>query len=189
MNRKKLIFTSLVCLQAYAVEDVHIVSHSCDPISVDNQSNCKDTILGQASCYAQEADASRLRIEVSCGELIDKITILNIKQERITDPKKLRNVHTELESLEDALCVVLQKNPNLVDEILALKEQLHEVNTKLWDVENVGRSKEALQEFDDAFIATARTVYYYNDKRARIKATINTLLCSRIVEEKEYAHY
>lgn len=127
----------------------------------------------------------QISVPVSPGELVDKITILEIKAERITDEEKLKNVKTELE-----LLVQVWKTVSLDTEaILSLKETLKGINQALWDIEDQIRIKESRQEFDQEFINLARSVYVQNDQRAAAKKQINVLLGSRIKEEKSYAEY
>ena len=122
---------------------------------------------------------------VSWGEVIDKMTILEIKSERLTAPEALANVRVEL-----ALLTAVARDPLARDGGLSgLKAQLQAVNQALWDIEDDIRSKEAKQEFDEGFIALARAVYRRNDERAAIKRRINDLLGSGIVEEKSYKSY
>ncbi len=123
--------------------------------------------------------------EVSVGEFVDKITILQIKTERITDEKKLRNVRTELATLMKTFREDVTQS-KVLD---ALMQELLEVNKKLWDIEDAIREKERKQEFDKEFMEIARTVYFTNDRRCEIKRAINTLLGSRLVEEKSYTDY
>jgi Family of unknown function (DUF6165) len=124
-------------------------------------------------------------VPVSPGELLDKITILRIKAARITDPAKVANVRLELGLLEktwqDSGCA----NGNVASD----ERALHEVNERLWDIEDRIRDKEAVQTFDRDFIELARAVYVYNDERAAIKKRVNLHLGSRIVEEKSYRSY
>jgi hypothetical protein len=119
-------------------------------------------------------------IPVSTGELVDKITILEIKTERMICTIKKMNVAAELKQLR----IILEK----INTIPIEKEmkELKEVNEKLWDIENAKRKHETLQLFDDNFIRLARDVYIYNDKRATIKHKINDITNSVIVEEKEH---
>lgn len=127
----------------------------------------------------------QISVPVSPGELVDKITILEIKAERITDEEKLQNVKTELELLAQ-----VWKTVSLDTEaILPLKETLKGINQALWDIEDQIRIKESRQEFDQEFINLARSVYVQNDQRAAAKKQINVLLGSRIKEEKSYAEY
>ncbi len=124
----------------------------------------------------------KVEIEVSIGELYDKVTILKIKKDRIKDSEKLFNINKELIYLENK---ILNNDPqvnNLVDE-------LYKINSKLWDIENSKRRCEAENNFGWDFIQLARDVYIYNDKRAEIKRKINVLTYSDVVEEKEYTKY
>jgi hypothetical protein len=120
---------------------------------------------------------------VSAGELLDKITILRVKQTRITDPAKLGNVRYELAQLEAIAARHIAASP----ELDALVERLHGINAELWDIEDGKRDAERRHDFGAHFIALARAVYLKNDLRARIKKDINLLLGSKIVEEKSYA--
>ena len=126
-----------------------------------------------------------IRIPVSPGELLDKITILEIKAERIGDAAKLRHVRTEL----DLLTRAWDRSAANVDQawMAAARKELKEVNEELWDIEDRIRVKEAQQEFDQEFVALARSVYMRNDRRAELKKHVNTELGSDIVEEKSYA--
>lgn len=124
-------------------------------------------------------------IEVSWGELIDKITILEIKEQRLTSPSAVVNVRKELA----ALTRVLGTLTSVPSELEALKRDLKAINEALWDIENRTRAKEAAKLFDDEFIALTRSVYQNNDKRAAIKRRINELLNSGLVEEKQYTSY
>jgi hypothetical protein len=120
----------------------------------------------------------------SWGELLDKISILEIKVERIVAPAALANVRREL-----ALLVSLMQPIQSHESFAAWKAALSKVNQQLWDIEDKLRRKERDQVFDDEFIALARAVYLTNDERAEIKRTINLSLGSQIVEEKQYATY
>lgn len=120
-----------------------------------------------------------LLIPVSVGELIDKITILEIKSELISNSEKLKNIRYELDQLLKILVDL-----NLSKSIKELQYDLFEVNRKLWDIENFKRSCEANQKFDQEFIDAARKVYLLNDQRANIKRQINELTGSAIKEEK-----
>ena len=120
-------------------------------------------------------------IPVSCGELIDKLTILQIKIERLESPGALANVRRELAALRQVAVPL----PASV-ELDRLTGALLAVNRQLWDVEDSLRDKEARQLFDAAFVEQARAVYRLNDERARIKREINRLLGSDLVEEKQY---
>ena len=128
---------------------------------------------------------TELLVPVSPGELIDKITILEIKSQRMTDPVKLANVRTELALLMDTW----QASPWSATDIATEWAGLRTVNEKLWVVEDQIRDKEREARFDQEFIDLARAVYVTNDERAVIKRSINTRLGSTLVEEKSYADY
>ena len=129
--------------------------------------------------------ARPVRVEVPAGELIDKITILGIKSDRLSDPDKLRNVRTELATLEAARDAALPESAALT----ALTAELRGVNETLWGVEDEIRLCERDGDFGERFVALARSVYRHNDRRAALKRRINELLGSRLVEEKGYAQY
>jgi hypothetical protein len=126
-----------------------------------------------------------VRVPISPGELLDKITILRIKSTRMTDPEKLANVRTELQALEETW----RGSPYAKTGIEADVNALLEVNERLWVIEDDIRDKERAKAFDDEFIRLARAVYFENDERAAIKRRINLQLGSSIVEEKSYAEY
>jgi hypothetical protein len=128
---------------------------------------------------------AELLVPISPGELIDKITILEIKSERMTDATKLHNVRTELALLSDTWRASAYSATNIDDEWRGLRD----VNAELWDIEDLIRDKERAGEFDGDFIRLARAVYVTNDERAAVKREINTRLGSKIVEEKSYAKY
>jgi Family of unknown function (DUF6165) len=122
---------------------------------------------------------------VSPGELIDKLTILQIKSRRISDATKLANVRREL----DVLTQCWQRSPWGQADVRADEAALLAVNERLWDIEDRIRDKERAKAFDAQFIELARAVYIENDQRAAIKKRINTALGSSIIEEKSYAAY
>lgn len=128
---------------------------------------------------------NEIRVPVSFGELIDKITILEIKTERMTDPAKLANVRRELEALDSAW----QASQASRTDIAVHRSALKMVNERLWDIEDDIRDKESAQLFDAGFVKLARSVYFENDERARIKREINRVLGSALVEEKSYRDY
>lgn len=128
---------------------------------------------------------TELLVPISPGELIDKITILEIKSQRMRDAVKLANVRTELALLMDTW----QASPWSAADIAAEWAGLRAVNEKLWVVEDEIRDKERDARFDQGFIELARAVYVTNDERAAIKKRINTRLGSTLVEEKSYADY
>ena len=125
------------------------------------------------------------QVAVSWGELIDKITILEIKCLRLTREEALTNVRKELALLTASAGGNLSVDRN----VSPFKAKLRTVNEALWEIEDKIREKEARQEFDAEFIELARSVYQRNDERAGIKKEINNLLSSGIVEEKSYKHY
>jgi hypothetical protein len=128
---------------------------------------------------------NEIKVPVSPGELLDKITILRIKSRRMSDPDKLRNVRLELEALQD---IWISSTYAAVD-VDADVNALTTVNERLWVVEDDIRDKERAQAFDAEFIRLARAVYVENDERAAIKRRINLKLGSTIVEEKSYKVY
>ena len=126
-----------------------------------------------------------IKVELSVGELIDKISILQIKAERIIDRSKLENINKELDVLMSLWKDSTNSNNNLEAEINDLKA----VNEELWDIEDKIRDKERNQLFDKGFIELARAVYIANDKRADIKRIINSKTGSELIEEKSYSNY
>jgi hypothetical protein len=127
-----------------------------------------------------------MKIEVSNGELLDKISILELKMLKITDKEKLDNILTEFNSL-NPLCVVLFEQ--FGSKLQKLYLQLAEVNGKLWDIEDWIRDCERENRFDKEFIELARSVYITNDKRSKLKKEINILTESILTEEKSYKDY
>ena len=128
----------------------------------------------------------KILAEISVGELFDKITILNIKLKKINDPKKLKNIKIELDTL------IEQSNKiNLKDDKTLKKyvEKLQNINEELWDIENNKRECEANKDFGERFIEISRNVHFKNDIRATVKKEINLLANSKITEEKEYSKY
>ena len=128
---------------------------------------------------------SLIHVPVSFGELLDKIAILEIKSERMSDPDKLANVRRELDELRSTWGQSAQATIDIADLLAALKA----VNERLWVIEDDIRIKESKQEFDAEFIRLARAVYFENDERARVKRDINIKLGSALVEEKSYQDY
>jgi hypothetical protein len=128
---------------------------------------------------------SLIQTPVSYGELIDKITILEIKSQRIADPAKLANVRNELDLLNATWANDAASRTDIADE----RARLLAVNELLWDIEDRIRLKERAQAFDQEFIELARAVYFRNDERAAFKREINLKLGSQLVEEKSYQDY
>lgn len=126
-----------------------------------------------------------VNVEISIGEFFDKITILEIKQEKINNVEKLVNINKELDSLNRLLAQQSFSREDAVEEISALRQ----VNEQLWVIEDDIREREARKLFDECFIKLARSVYITNDKRSDIKRAINLKLGSDFVEEKSYEEY
>ena len=124
----------------------------------------------------------KILAEISAGELFDKITILEIKKEKISNKEKLIDIEKELNSLNDTVKKFIPDQSNISKHINDLKE----INLKLWDIEDGKRAAEKEKKFDDKFIELARNVYKLNDERAKIKLAINTALGSNIKEVKSY---
>ena len=125
---------------------------------------------------------NKIYAEISAGELVDKITILEIKKEKITNKEKLVEIKKELDSLTNTFNKSIKKNINLE----TLTKELENVNLKLWDIEDKIRESEKKQGFGKEFIELARNVYKFNDERAKIKLKINEALGSNIKEVKSY---
>ena len=126
-----------------------------------------------------------IHVPVSPGEVLDKITILEIKSERMEDPDKLANVRTELALLRETWARSVAE-----DEVVRrLHGELKQINEALWEIEDDIRDKERVKEFDERFIELARSVYFTNDKRSQVKKELNLHLGSQIVEEKSYQDY
>ena len=126
-----------------------------------------------------------LSVQTSPGEFLDKLTILEIKSERISEPSKLANVRRELEMLRATWAA----SPLAARDVAALVAELKRVNETLWEVEDQLRAKESARQFDAGFVELARTVYRTNDRRAAIKRELNLTLGSELIEEKSYPHY
>ena len=125
----------------------------------------------------------KILAEISAGELIDKITILEIKKEKISNKEKLVEVNKELVSLNETLKKSINNDES---KILSFKSDLKNINLKLWNIEDGKRSAEKNNKFDEKFIELARNVYKFNDERAKIKLAINNALGSNIKEVKSY---
>jgi len=123
-----------------------------------------------------------MKIEVSNGEITDKLTIIEIKLERISDPSKRANLQKEFEILNDAVASIIDKKSQLYID-------LYTINNQLWDIEDHIRDLERAKNFGDDFIQTARSVYVVNDKRSDAKRKINEITGSNLTEEKSYEEY
>jgi predicted nucleic acid-binding Zn-ribbon protein len=123
-----------------------------------------------------------MKIEVSNGEITDKLTIIEIKLERISDEAKLVNLRKEYDVLNEAVSQIIDKNDPLYKE-------LYDINCQLWDIEDRIRDLERNKDFGQDFIETARAVYFTNDKRSDVKRRINEKTGSNLVEEKSYEDY
>ena len=126
-----------------------------------------------------------IQVPVSPGEVLDKITILEIKSERISDAGKLANVKRELELLQAAWLQSVEED----ETVHRIHSKLKTINEALWEIEDDIRDKERAREFDQVFIDLARSVYVTNDQRAEAKKELNVYLGSEIVEEKSYQDY
>jgi len=124
-----------------------------------------------------------MKVEISNGELVDKVTILHIKKARVEDPTKVLHIEQELDMLLLSMfqCGISEKD--------SCFQELLEINARLWAVEDRIREKELHREFDDEFIDLARTMYYENDRRAGLKKSINLMTGSELIEEKQYSVY
>ena len=147
--------------------------------------NLSITAIASILFLTAHLHGSTVTADISYGELVDKITILTIKSERISNPEKLKNIYTELQALQKRYADYVG---NRID-IPQLQELLKKINEELWDIEDAIRIKERNQEFDDEFIKIARSVYITNDKRCAVKKEIDMLLGSHITEEKSYEEF
>jgi hypothetical protein len=130
--------------------------------------------------------SGEMKVPVSIGEVVDKLTILEIKAERLSDPDRLVNVREELRQLRAAFAAQFPEPDPRLDELIA---SLKTVNGSLWEIEDEIRDCEREKDFGDRFVQLARAVYQTNDRRAAVKREINLLLGSRLIEEKSYAAY
>ena len=126
-----------------------------------------------------------IHVPVSPGEVLDKITILEIKSERMSDPAKVANVRIELALLQETWAKSVTSDEVIED----LHDQLKKINETLWEIEDDIRDKERVKEFDGRFIELARQVYFTNDRRSQVKKELNLHLGSLIIEEKSYQDY
>lgn len=159
-------------------EKLHIVtcSESCCRVA---------PMMHEIIRYMEKPQANCITAEIPVGELIDKMTILEIKTERIEDAEKLENIWRELHALRFTFNESIPMTPELEQLILELKN----ANEALWETEDLIRDKENEKCFDEDFISLARAVYMQNDERCRVKRAINKLLGSRLIEEKSYKPY
>ena len=128
---------------------------------------------------------NKILVEVSVGELLDKLSILEIKKIRIKDPSKLNFINKEYDILKNQF----EKNVKIDDKLNNLFKELKDINNKLWDIENEKRLCEKNSDFGDVFIKTSRDIHFLNDKRGNIKLEINNHTGSKIKEIKEYTGY
>jgi len=129
--------------------------------------------------------SATVKVEVGAGELIDKMTILQIKSDRITDEEKLVNIRHELGVLTKTRDEQMQDS----EELAKLSAELKQINEAIWEIEDDIRECESRKDFGEAFIELARGVYHTNDMRAAVKKQINLLMGSDIIEEKSYTDY
>lgn len=129
--------------------------------------------------------SDQINVPISPGELVDKITILEIKKEFIKENSKLKNINLEY----DLLMKIYDDQVSNTEGVLELKNKLKKINLKLWKIEDDIRDCERDKSFSDVFINLARSVYFTNDDRSKIKLEINLLLNSNLVEEKSYKEY
>ena len=128
---------------------------------------------------------NKILVEVSAGELLDKLSILEIKKEKIKDPDKIKFITDELRILQEQL----DKNINYDQKLKELYQSLKDINIKLWVIEDDKRQCEKDKDFGEKFIKLSRDVHFFNDNRAKIKLEINNLTNSKIKEIKEYTSY
>tara|TARA_A100001011_G_C13863347_1_gene655922 strand:- start:248 stop:637 length:390 start_codon:yes stop_codon:yes gene_type:complete len=128
---------------------------------------------------------NKILVEVSVGELFDKISILEIKKEKIKDPEKLNHINEEYNVLDEQI----KKNVNSDEKITKLFHTLKEINSKLWVIEDEKRLCEKNSDFGENFVQLSRNVHLLNDKRANVKLEINNITGSKIKEVKEYTNY
>ena len=128
---------------------------------------------------------NKILVEVSVGELLDKLSILEIKKDRIKDPDKLNFIKEEYVILKNQF----EKNIKIDEKLKSLFENLKDINNKLWDIENEKRLCEKNSDFGEVFIKTSRDIHFLNDKRGNIKLEINNYSGSKIKEIKEYTNY
>jgi hypothetical protein len=123
-----------------------------------------------------------MKLEVSNGEIADKLSIIEIKLDKISDPLKLANLKNEYEEVNRAMSSIMEKTHPLY-------LQLYEINSRLWVIEDHIRDLERARDFGDDFVNTARSVYFINDERSEVKRKINEITGSKLFEEKSYEEY
>ena len=131
----------------------------------------------------------KINASISLGELLDKISILLIKKDKIIDKSKINLIEDELNLLNKSISIIINQNKDRQIEILSLMEDLKKINSELWDIEDKLRECERKKIFDQSFIELARSVYLTNDKRSETKLEINKKFGSQIIEVKSYAKY
>ena len=131
----------------------------------------------------------KINAPISLGELMDKISILKIKKNKINDAYKLNLIEDELNLLNKSMSIIINQNQDHKIEILSLMDDLKKINSELWDIEDKIRECERKKVFDKTFIKLARSVYLTNDKRSKIKSKINKIFGSQIREVKSYTKY
>jgi transcriptional regulator of nitric oxide reductase len=141
--------------------------------------------VGGTAATSRRTTMENIHVPVSPGEVLDKITILEIKSERMSDPEKVANVRVELALLQETWSQAVAED----DVIRELHAQLKEINEGLWEIEDDIRDKERVKQFDARFIELARSVYFTNDRRSEVKKKLNLHLGSQIIEEKSYQDY
>ena len=192
-------YTLLSLAVLCAIAQISVACSNCEERKNLNEEKCsscqkppkpsKETEERGCSCQKPpkptKNQETKVTAEIAVGELADKITILEIKLENITDEAKLKNIATELETLKATYYTHVEQTP----ELKTLKRRLLEINKMLWAIEDDIRDKERDKEFNSDFIQLARDVYYTNDERCAVKRQINNLTGSRLVEEKSYSDY
>ena len=131
----------------------------------------------------------KINASISLGELLDKISILLIKKDKIIDKSKINLIEDELNLLNKSISIIINQNKDRKIEILSLMDDLKKINSELWDIEDKLRECERKKIFDQSFIELARSVYLTNDKRSETKLEINKKFGSQIIEVKSYAKY
>lgn len=166
------------------ISGLYLIATNIIPLKeLTNRQNTIDKRTNEQKIFF--STQNQIAAEISIGELLDKITILEIKSERIKDDLKHRNIMTELEVLQNVFTHHVIRTDKLDELYAALKD----ANLALWEIEDLIRDKEREKQFDNEFIKLARSVYFCNDERCRIKRTINEYCGSHLIEEKSYTPY